>query len=88
MSKNAKRQLKAIQDKHQAEDQARVQAKLKELVSLATAKGEGCLDELVHDLKAGEACSINNSGIQEQVNYIVESNGLENAIIQIEGAVK
>ncbi|MBE3144533.1 MAG: hypothetical protein IMZ61_11510 [Planctomycetes bacterium] len=88
MSKNAKRQLKIIQDKNQAEDQARFQAKLQELISLATAKGEGCLDEFVHDLKAGEASSINNSGVQDQVNYIVESQGLENAIIQIEGALK
>lgn len=68
MSKNAKRQLKAIQEKELAEAEARLkklgeeeaqfQAQLKELVSLATARGEGCLDDIVHDLKSQEASGI------------------------------
>jgi hypothetical protein len=87
MSKNAKRQLKNIQEKQQAEAKVRFQAQLKELISLATTKGEGCLDELVHDLKSSEASSINNSGVQDQVDYIVESYGLENALTRIKEAL-
>ena len=88
MSKNAKRQLKAIQEKQMKDQAAQFLARIFDLVSLATAKGEGCLDELVHDLKTQEASNINNSGVQDQVTYIIESNGLENAIIQIERALK
>jgi len=40
-------------------------------------EADGCesvdLDEIVHDLKAGEASAINNGGLTEQVEYILES---------------
>lgn len=31
---------------------------------------EGALDDLVHDLKSGEATDINNSGVEGQLKYL------------------
>lgn len=37
------------------------------------------LDELVHDAKSGEAMAINNEGVEAQVKFLVEVDGLEKA---------
>lgn len=31
------------------------------------------LDDVIHDLKSGEAADINNSGLSDQVKYVVEA---------------
>lgn len=43
------------------------------------------LDDLVHDMKAGEASNINNSGVEAQVEYLLEC-GM--SLEQIEAAVE
>ena len=58
----------------------------KKLEALRPEIPEGCLDEAVHDLKSGEATNINNEGVQAQIDYILQSCGLERAIDVIEEA--
>ncbi len=43
------------------------------------------LDDLVHDMKAGEASNINNGGVEAQVDYLLEC-GM--SLEQIEAAVE
>jgi hypothetical protein len=47
---------------------------------------EGSLDEVVHDLKSSEASNINNSGVQAQIDYILQSCGLERTVEILEEA--
>jgi hypothetical protein len=63
-------------------------ARIRELSAKAQAKGEGCLDEAVHDLKSKEASAINNGGVSEQVAYIQESCGMEETVRLLEEATK
>lgn len=37
------------------------------------SKSQDELDELVHDMKAEEAASINNSGKEEQIEYLINA---------------
>lgn len=47
------------------------------------------LDEIVHELKAGEASAINNGGISEQVEYILSAGvSLDNLFGMIAGSLK
>ena len=50
---------------------------------------EGCLtlDEIVQDLKASEASSINNEGSKAQIHYIIEQCGEEEGIKKIKEAL-
>ena len=45
---------------------------------------EGCLDDLIHDLKSKEASDINNAGTESQILFIVASLGAPKAIQEIE----
>jgi len=45
---------------------------------------EGCLDEIIHDLKSKEASDINNQGTEAQILFIVASLGATKAIQEIE----
>ena len=38
------------------------------------------LDELIHDYKSSEASSINNEGIEAQLNYLEEALGIKGVI--------
>ena len=49
--------------------------KLRDLIAKINDEGQDALDELVHDLKAGEASDINNSGIEGQVAYLLKALG-------------
>jgi hypothetical protein len=60
-------------------------ADLQKLVEAVTklGKNELDLDELVHDMKSGEAASINNGGVPDQCEYILSCfNGDVNAAIK------
>lgn len=46
---------------------------LEELKEKAKALSSDVLDEIVHDLKAGEAASINNQGPDAQIEYIIDT---------------
>ena len=37
--------------------------------------GTEALDEVVHDIKSGEAADINNGGMDSQLKFILEANG-------------
>ncbi len=50
-------------------------------------KHDGLLDELVHEMKASAAASINNDGVSEQVEYIVGELGTEQAIQELRNAL-
>jgi hypothetical protein len=43
------------------------------------ALGDDWLDDIVHSLKSAEASAINNLGLVEQIAYVVESLGPEEA---------
>ena len=49
----------------------------------AAKKPEDVLDELVHDLKSGEASAINNDGSDSQIRFLIESLGFAEANKQI-----
>jgi len=59
---------------------------LKQASALRPEIPEGCLDEAVHDLKSGEATNINNEGVQAQIDYILQSCGLERTVDILEEA--
>jgi hypothetical protein len=46
------------------------------------------LDDLVHELKSAEASSINNGGINEQIEYIIEQLGPTDAMTKIDALIK
>ena len=63
----------------------------KEKLDILTVKAkaqEGCLDDIVHDLKSREASDINNSGIDAQILYMVASIGINHVIEEIEDVLK
>jgi hypothetical protein len=50
-------------------------------------EGSIALDDIVHDLKAAEASSINNDGARAQIEYILEQYGPEKGLAKIEEAL-
>ena len=63
----------------------------KEKLDILTVKAkaqEGCLDDIVHDLKSREASDINNSGTDAQILYLVASIGIHHVIEEIEDVLK
>lgn len=46
-----------------------------------TAIIDGLFDDLVHELKSEEASNINNSGLDKQLDYIVDSFGVDQALV-------
>jgi len=60
-----------------------------ELIEKATATlDSGDLDDIVHEIKSGEAASINNQGIDVQLEYIEESLGKEETAKLLKGLIE
>lgn len=53
-----------------------------ELVAELESRGvdPSSLDEMVHEAKSREASSINNQGLEAQIEYLVECYGIEHVV--------
>ena len=70
------------------EPKKRINYKQYDVLTVKAKAQEGCLDDIVHDLKSREASDINNSGIDAQVLYMVASIGVNHVIEEIEDVLK
>jgi hypothetical protein len=55
-----------------------------DILTVRAKAQEGCLDDVVHDLKAQEASNINNSGTDAQILYMISSIGVNQTITDLE----
>jgi hypothetical protein len=62
-------------------DDNEVLARLLALTDAADDRQIEALDELVHDVKAGEAASINNAGVEAQIEFLLDSGVDEDQIV-------
>jgi hypothetical protein len=59
-----------------------------DILTVKVKAKEGCLYDIVHDLKSREASDINNSGVDAQVLYLISSIGINQTILEIEDSLK